>query len=123
MVKKNIHSALSASLKAEDDAIRSRFENAEKALSAQTEEAPPTPTSSEHPKKTSVIRDSFTLPQEDYELIGMLQNRCLNLATNVNKSELMRAGLHALNNLSDRALLAVVADLTKVKTGRPKKSQ
>lgn len=118
MVKKNIHSALSASLKAEDDAIRSRFENAEKALSAQTEEAPP-----EHPKKTSVIRDSFTLPQEDYELIGMLQNRCLNLATNVNKSELMRAGLHALNNLSDRALLAVVADLTKVKTGRPKKNQ
>jgi hypothetical protein len=36
-----------------------------------------------------------------------------------NKSEVLRAGLAALNEMSDRELAEVVGSLTRVKTGRP----
>ncbi|MBD1997952.1 hypothetical protein H6G00_15175 [Leptolyngbya sp. FACHB-541] len=120
-------SALSASLKAEDETVRNRFERAESLLenkfpssdrlesTSGSEES----VSKEQAKKERVIRDSFTLPSGDYELIAALRQRCLKSAVNVNKSEVIRAGLHALNQLSDEDLLYVVDGLAKVKTGRP----
>ena len=70
-------------------------------------------------KKERVIRDSFTLPSRDYELITAVRQRCLNSAVNVNKSEVIRAGLHALMEMPEEDLLDLVNNLEKVKTGRP----
>ncbi|NKB17271.1 MAG: hypothetical protein HC770_02770 [Pseudanabaena sp. CRU_2_10] len=69
--------------------------------------------------RTKVVRDSFTLPESDYEKITVLKERCLGLAKNVTKSEIVRAGLYALEALSEGQLLSVVEKLEKVKTGRP----
>jgi hypothetical protein len=66
-----------------------------------------------------VIRDSFTMPVGDYELIGVLKKKCIGLGIAVKKSELLRAGLHALGRISDENLTQVVAAVENVKTGRP----
>jgi hypothetical protein len=66
-----------------------------------------------------VIRDSFTMPVGDYELIGVLKTRCIGLGIAVKKSELLRAGLHALARIPDESLAQVVRAVESVKTGRP----
>ena len=128
MVRKNMKSALSASLKAEDEAFKSRFERAE-AILGDTNSSQSEVTSDSDPlssqkllKKERVIRDSFTLPEADHALIAAIKQRCLKGAVNVTKSEVVRAGLHALSSLPERELLEVMDNLTKVKTGRPPKT-
>jgi acetoin utilization deacetylase AcuC-like enzyme len=121
-------SALASSLRAEDEAVRNRFEKAESLLESKTQQASSLPT--EEPQQQSldalqpahkekVIRDSFTLPSKDYELIAAIRQRCLGLAVNATKSEVIRAGLHILQSLSDEELVQAISSLEKVKTGRP----
>jgi hypothetical protein len=66
-----------------------------------------------------VIRDSFTMPAADYALIAVLKRRCLLLGMAIKKSELLRAGLAALEKLPDESLAQVAAAVESVKTGRP----
>ena len=72
-------------------------------------------------KKAKVVRDSFTMPESDYAKIGELKKVCLTSGMQVKKSELLRAGLHALAKLSAVQLKQAVSALEKIKTGRPKK--
>ena len=66
-----------------------------------------------------VIRDSFTMPAADYELIGVLKQRCIELGIAMKKSELLRAGLAALQRLPDDGLAQIATAVENVKTGRP----
>ena len=70
-------------------------------------------------KSEKVVRDSFTMPKSDYALIDALKKKCLPAGMAVKKSELLRAGLAALNGLSDDSLLQAIKNLAAVKTGRP----
>ncbi len=128
MTKKSIKSALTSSLRSEDEAVRNRFQQAESLLSEKTQQGSGQQTDLELPirlnglqpeKKEKVIRDSFTLPSSDYELIATLRQRCLTRAVNATKSEVIRAGLHILQSLSDEELIQTISSLEKVKTGRP----
>ncbi len=67
------------------------------------------------------IRDSFTMPEADFALIATLKARTLSAQREVKKSELLRAGLHALAAMPTPALVAAIAQLEPVKIGRPKK--
>lgn len=70
-------------------------------------------------KRIKVIRDSFTMPLPDYERIVALKKRSLALGQEKKKSEMLRAGLRALERLEDEDLVAVLASIEPVKTGRP----
>jgi hypothetical protein len=70
-------------------------------------------------KLVKVIRDSFTMPAAEHQLIGALKNRCIGLGVAIKKSELLRAGLAALVRLPDEKLAKAVAAVESVKTGRP----
>lgn len=72
--------------------------------------------------KVKVVRDSFTMPQADYDLIAVLKQKALKTGLHVKKSELLRASLQALSKLSAAQLKRAISDLEKIKTGRPKKS-
>lgn len=72
--------------------------------------------------RTKLVRDSFTMPQADFDLIDGLKERALGLKRAAKKSELLRAGLHALRALDDAALLAALGALMPLKPGRPKKA-
>jgi hypothetical protein len=71
--------------------------------------------------KVKVVRDSFTMPQADYDLIAALKQKALKAGLQVKKSELLRASLKALSRLSAAQLKRAISDLEKIKTGRPKK--
>lgn len=114
-------SALSDSLKAEDAAVKSRFDRAERLLGDTPPSKPPSATSASDREapKVRVIRDSFTLPAGDYDLIAAVRQRCLSAAVNVTKSEVIRAGLQALQQMPEPDLIRLVNSLEKIKTGRP----
>ena len=67
-----------------------------------------------------LVRDSFTMPREDWDLIQYLKERTLAFKRPTKKSELLRAGLQALVGLSDAKLQAALEKLTPLKAGRPK---
>ncbi len=73
--------------------------------------------------KVKLVRDSFTMPKAEYAAIDALKQRALSLAHPVKKSELLRAGIGALNTMSDVAFLAAVTAIPSLKTGRPKSAK
>lgn len=80
------------------------------------------PVASKEPKvKAKLVRDSFTMPQADFALIGALKERAIGFKRPAKKSELLRAGLQALAGLNDTALNAALDALAPLKPGRPKK--
>jgi hypothetical protein len=114
-------------------------EGAEKPAPVRTAVAKPTkkaarteaPTPAEPPKPTKakklavpkpkLVRDSFTLPADDYALFASLKQRALQGGVEVKKSELLRAGLAMLARADDASFLAAVGGVERIKTGRPKK--
>jgi len=73
------------------------------------------------PKKIKMVRDSFTMPEDEYAKIAELKMKCLKAGIHIKKSELLRAGLTYLSKLSKPALLKAVKQVEKIKTGRPAK--
>lgn len=67
-----------------------------------------------------LVRDSFTIPKPEYENLADLKRRALALGIATKKSELLRAGIAAMNGMSDRAFVAAVKAVPSLKTGRPK---
>lgn len=75
----------------------------------------------EAPKpKAKLVRDSFTMPKDEYELLAVLKQRGTQLQRHVKKSELLRAGIAALHSMSDKNFLLALDRAPSLKTGRPK---
>ena len=72
-------------------------------------------------KKIKMVRDSFTMPENDYAQLAELKKKCLQSGVHVKKSELLRAGLLSLSRLPNAALIKAVEQVEKLKTGRPAK--
>ena len=70
-------------------------------------------------RKPKPVRDSFTMPRAEYELIDLLKRRAQGRGHKVKKSELLRAGILALADMADAQLFAAIAAVPVIKTGRP----
>ena len=70
--------------------------------------------------KNKLVRDSVTIPKSEYAVLDGLKQRAANLTRPAKKSELLRAGIKALDGMSDKAFLAALAGVPSLKTGRPK---
>ena len=70
-------------------------------------------------KKPKLVRDSFTIPKDEYEVIDALKMRGGKLGQPVKKSELLRAGIKALAAMSDIQFKAALIKVPTIKTGRP----
>lgn len=73
------------------------------------------------PPKIKMVRDSFTFPETEHKRLVEMKKLLIALGTEVKKGELVRAGLELLAKLDNQHLLRAVADVEKLKTGRPKK--
>ncbi len=73
-------------------------------------------------KKPKLVRDSFTIPKDEYGVLAELKQRCVKLEHPAKKSELLRAGIKALASLTDKGLQAALKAVPSIKTGRPKKA-
>jgi hypothetical protein len=72
-------------------------------------------------KKAKLVRDSFTMLEEEYALIAALKKRCLNAGRPAKKSEILRAAVANLAKLGDASVTAAVRRLEEIKTGQPSK--
>lgn len=66
-----------------------------------------------------VIRDTFTFPPADHQRIKGFIKESLQAAIQINKSEVIRAGLLALQGLSPDQRFALLESVEKMKPGRP----
>lgn len=89
---------------------------------ASSDAAAAKPAKVDKPKKPKLVRDSFTIPKLEYAVIEELKGRAAKLGQPAKKSEVLRAGLKMLAGLSDEDLLANLAAVPRVKTGRPAKA-
>ena len=119
MAKRDMKKALGASIRAEEDAVKTRFERAESALGGKQSASRSETKESGTPRVDKVIRDSFTMPAADYESITRIKQRAMKSGVGTNKSEILRAGLAVLDRMTDRDLLKVFEKLPRVKPGRP----
>ncbi|HSV70543.1 MAG TPA: hypothetical protein VLI72_10545 [Methylibium sp.] len=71
--------------------------------------------------RQKLVRDSFTMPKGDFELIATLKGRAVEGGRPAKKSELLRAGLQALAALKLPALIKALGALEPIKVGRPAK--
>jgi hypothetical protein len=71
--------------------------------------------------KLKVMRDSFTMPQSEYQKIAEIKALCLKSGMQIKKSEVLRAGVIALCAMDEKQLKAALNGLDKIKTGRPNK--
>ena len=75
------------------------------------------------PKKPKLVRDSFTIPKTEYAVLDELKQRAARLGAAAKKSEVLRAGIKALAQMSDAAFKSALAAVPAIKTGRPGKSE
>ncbi|MFZ6692814.1 hypothetical protein [Undibacterium sp. SXout20W] len=81
------------------------------------------PEHTEKVKKAKLVRDSFTMPESEYAVLGQVKRACLKAGVEVKKSQLLRIGLALLNKTDVPALKKLIADLAPLKAGRPKKEK
>ena len=74
------------------------------------------------PKKPKLVRDSFTIPKNEFTVLQGLKQRAGRSGTAAKKSEILRAGIKALAAMNDSAFAAALGAVPTIKTGRPAKA-
>ena len=74
-------------------------------------------------KKPKLVRDSFTMPETEYEVLSQVKKACISAGVEVKKSQLLRIGLVLLKKTDVNALKTLIAGLEPLKAGRPKKEK
>ncbi|MEB0139209.1 MULTISPECIES: hypothetical protein [unclassified Undibacterium] len=85
--------------------------------------AKPAPAALEKPRKAKLVRDSFTMPEAEYAVLGLVKKACLKAGVEVKKSQLLRIGLALLHATEVATLKKMIAELAPLKAGRPKKEK
>jgi len=95
---------------------------AARAIAARAKTARAKPAAVEIPAAAArphLVRDSFTMPEQEYAVLGAVKQACLKAGFEVKKSELLRIGVALLGQLDTKSLRAVLDGLPQLKTGRP----
>ncbi|MEX5744372.1 hypothetical protein [Massilia sp. X63] len=71
------------------------------------------------PARPALVRDSFTMPEQEYAVLADVKQACLRAGIDVKKSELLRIGVALLGQVDIATLRSVLAALPQLKTGRP----
>ena len=75
------------------------------------------------PQKINVTRIGFAMPEEDMVMFEDIKEKCNKLKIRAQNWELLRAGLKALNNLSNTDLINTVDLVPKLQVGKKKRQQ
>lgn len=74
-------------------------------------------------KKAKLVRDSFTMPEAEYAVLGAVKKACLKAGFEAKKSQLLRVGVALLQSIETAKLKTLLATLPPLKAGRPKKDK
>ena len=72
-------------------------------------------------KKPKLVRDSFTMPQAEYDVLAQVKKSCIAAGFEIKKSELLRIGVAMLQKLDTKKINEALLSLTPLKAGRPSK--
>lgn len=72
-------------------------------------------------RKPKLVRDSFTMPEDEYAALGEMKKACLKAGVAVKKSELLRVAVSLLRTMEMPQLQQALDGLAPVKAGRPRK--
>jgi len=72
-------------------------------------------------KKPKLVRDSFTMPQAEYDVLAQVKKSCIAAGFEIKKSELLRIGVAMLQKLDAKKINEALLSLTPLKAGRPSK--
>lgn len=115
--RNDMSSRLKSSLAAEDRSLDERFKKADVALGQKKSNA-----KDRHKKPDQglqVVRDTFSMPINDHKLIQDLRQLLIEEhALVLNKSEILRAGLHALRDMPSGERLTAAQSIENLKPGR-----
>lgn len=81
------------------------------------------PAKADKPKKPKLVRDSFTMPEDEYALLAKIKKNCVAAGFEIKKSELLRIGVSLLAGLDPKKLQSAQQSLPALKAGRPKKQK
>lgn len=118
-----------APAKAARPAVKAAVKAAAKSLAAPVPKraprkaAVPAPVREADSARPVLVRDSFTMPEQEYAVLAEVKQACLRAGIDVKKSELLRIGVALLGQVDIATLKAVLAALPQLKTGRPPSSQ
>ena len=112
--------------------VKAVVKSAAKALASSPARKPATPRAAAKPPvvpiverapaveaRPALVRDSFTMPENEYAVLLEVKQACLRAGVDVKKSELLRIGVALLGQLDVATLHGVLAALPQLKTGRP----
>lgn len=71
-------------------------------------------------KKPKLVRDSFTMPEDEYAVLSEVKKACIAAGIEVKKSQLLRVGLQLLKKTPVSTLKTMITGLQPLKAGRPK---
>lgn len=74
-------------------------------------------------KKQKLVRDSFTMPEAEYEALADMKKTCIKAGVAVKKSELLRVAVSLLRRMDVAQIEQALGTLTPVKAGRPSKQK
>jgi hypothetical protein len=74
-------------------------------------------------RKPKLVRDSFTMPETEYQVLGDVKKACLKAGIEVKKSQLLRVGVALIKTMDVGKLGQAIAALPPLKAGRPKKAK
>ncbi|WP_194712464.1 hypothetical protein [Noviherbaspirillum soli] len=74
-------------------------------------------------KKQKLVRDSFTMPEAEYEALAEMKKACIKAGVAVKKSELLRVAVSLLRKMEVAQIQQALGTLTPVKAGRPSKQK
>jgi len=69
--------------------------------------------------RPALVRDSFTMPEQEYAVLAEVKQACLKAGFEIKKSELLRIGVALVGRLDMATLRQVLDGLPQLKTGRP----
>jgi hypothetical protein len=131
-VAKPVKAAAKAAKPAAKTSVKSVVKSAAKALASSPTRKPVAPRAAAKPSmvpiverapaveaRPALVRDSFTMPENEYAVLLEVKQACLRAGVDVKKSELLRIGVALLGQLDVATLQGVLAALPQLKTGRP----
>jgi hypothetical protein len=104
-------------------AVQARKETARKPVVKNVKKTPQNQAkkSKERDKKPRLIRDSFTIPEDEYQILVDTKKRLVRSGLEIRKTEIVRAGLALVGQASLTELKKHLGALRKLKSGRPKR--
>lgn len=115
--------ALDVSLSSATTKAMAKQQPAEARLQAQDKMSAKEKLAKEKTKKAKLVRDSFTMPEDEYQALGDLKKACVKAGFEVKKSELLRIGVALLKKLPPPQIQQALSALPPLKAGRPKKDK